>query len=319
MAIRKITVSSTQVSDDSNTSTGALDLPVGTTAQRPGSPTSGNIRYNTDIQSTEIYDGTAWGKVSPLTPTLTSVTGNIINANSTTLTLAGTNFLTSNLVVGCTPSGGSETTVTVTPTSQTEATVSVPAAIYGETASTVIAITVTNTDNKTSNSSSKTVIDAPSGGDSITTVGDYKVHTFLSSSTFTNTIANLSVDYLIVGGGGGGMGWSGGGGGAGGLRTSFGSTSGRGASAESSQTLSTTSYSIVVGGPGAAGAASSSGVAGDGDDSSAYGVVASGGGGGAAGGTAGGSGGVGGGTTTGTIGSGTTGQGYDGAIGVASG
>jgi hypothetical protein len=56
-----ISVSSTDVSDDSNTSTGALDIPVGTTAQRPGSPTEGNIRYNTDLETTEIYAEGAWG------------------------------------------------------------------------------------------------------------------------------------------------------------------------------------------------------------------------------------------------------------------
>ena len=29
------------------TSTDSIDIPVGTTAQRPSSPTSGNMRYNT--------------------------------------------------------------------------------------------------------------------------------------------------------------------------------------------------------------------------------------------------------------------------------
>jgi hypothetical protein len=41
------------------------------------------------------------------------------------------------------------------------------------------------------------------------------------------------IDFLVVGGGGGGGFTAGGGGGAGGLRTSYGSTSGGGASAES--------------------------------------------------------------------------------------
>ena len=39
-----------------------LDLPVGTTAQRPGSPNSGMIRYNTTLSYFEGY-GTAWGKI----------------------------------------------------------------------------------------------------------------------------------------------------------------------------------------------------------------------------------------------------------------
>lgn len=43
--------------------TGVLDLPVGTTAQRPGSPTSGMIRFNTDLGQFEGYNGTTWSSV----------------------------------------------------------------------------------------------------------------------------------------------------------------------------------------------------------------------------------------------------------------
>lgn len=43
--------------------TGVLDLPVGTTAQRPGSPNSGMIRFNTDLGQFEGYNGTAWSSV----------------------------------------------------------------------------------------------------------------------------------------------------------------------------------------------------------------------------------------------------------------
>ena len=45
------------------TGTGVLDLPVGTTAQRPGSPTSGMIRFNTDLTQFEGYNGSAWSQV----------------------------------------------------------------------------------------------------------------------------------------------------------------------------------------------------------------------------------------------------------------
>ena len=37
--------------------TGALVLPKGTTAERPGSPTTGMIRYNTETDVFEAYDG----------------------------------------------------------------------------------------------------------------------------------------------------------------------------------------------------------------------------------------------------------------------
>ena len=41
-------------------STSAIQLPSGTTAQRPGSPQTGYLRYNTDNNIVEIYTGTAW-------------------------------------------------------------------------------------------------------------------------------------------------------------------------------------------------------------------------------------------------------------------
>lgn len=46
-----------------STSTGYLDLPVGTTAQRPGTPSSGMIRYNTSLSQFEGYNGAAWGQL----------------------------------------------------------------------------------------------------------------------------------------------------------------------------------------------------------------------------------------------------------------
>lgn len=46
--------------DTATSSTGYFDVPAGTTAQRPGSPTSGNIRYNTDESELELYNGSAW-------------------------------------------------------------------------------------------------------------------------------------------------------------------------------------------------------------------------------------------------------------------
>ena len=41
-------------------STSALQIPVGTTAQRPGSPTAGDLRFNSTTTSAEIYNGTAF-------------------------------------------------------------------------------------------------------------------------------------------------------------------------------------------------------------------------------------------------------------------
>ena len=41
--------------------TGGLYLPVGTTAQRPASPATGQMRFNTTTGSVETYNGTSWG------------------------------------------------------------------------------------------------------------------------------------------------------------------------------------------------------------------------------------------------------------------
>ena len=40
--------------------TGALDLPVGTTAQRPTPPVIGMWRFNSTIGGLEYYNGSSW-------------------------------------------------------------------------------------------------------------------------------------------------------------------------------------------------------------------------------------------------------------------
>lgn len=41
-------------------STGALSVPSGTTAQRPASPVNGMLRYNTTLSKLEIYLDSTW-------------------------------------------------------------------------------------------------------------------------------------------------------------------------------------------------------------------------------------------------------------------
>ena len=43
--------------------TAALELPDGTTGQRPGSPVAGMIRYNTTLSTFEGYKAGAWGAI----------------------------------------------------------------------------------------------------------------------------------------------------------------------------------------------------------------------------------------------------------------
>jgi hypothetical protein len=109
-------------------------------------------------------------------------------------------------------------------------------------------------------------------GGTITTDGDFKVHTFTASSTFTVTqLGDVgTVEYLVIAGGGGGAGtnWSGGGG-AGGYRTATGFG------------VTETGYSITVGGSGAAGASFNRGASGTNSVFSS--ITSTGGGGGGAG------------------------------------
>ena len=42
----------------------ALQLPAGTTAQRPGSPATGYWRYNTTISKFEVYTGSSWAELN---------------------------------------------------------------------------------------------------------------------------------------------------------------------------------------------------------------------------------------------------------------
>lgn len=41
----------------------AITVPSGDTASRPGSPTIGDLRYNTTLSTAEMWNGSAWGSV----------------------------------------------------------------------------------------------------------------------------------------------------------------------------------------------------------------------------------------------------------------
>lgn len=44
-----------------DSTTGGMFLPSGTTAQRPASPATGMMRFNTTTGLVEVYNGTSWG------------------------------------------------------------------------------------------------------------------------------------------------------------------------------------------------------------------------------------------------------------------
>jgi len=127
-------------------------------------------------------------------------------------------------------------------------------------------------------------------GGTITTSGDYKIHSFtgpgtLSVSSAGNASGSNTVDYMVVAGGGGGFGAnganSGGGGGAGGFRetTGCGYTSSPLGAGVPSLPVSATGYPIVVGGGGAGSVCNAT--ASTGSNSSGLSITSAGGGAGA--------------------------------------
>ena len=86
------TLKNTAVSD-----TGYLQVASGTTAQRPGSPSNGMLRYNSSTATLEQYGVNGWESIETA-PTVTSVSGTINVDTSSTLTVTGTGFKTGGVV-----------------------------------------------------------------------------------------------------------------------------------------------------------------------------------------------------------------------------
>lgn len=84
--------------DEPSTSTGYFGLPVGTTAQRPGSAAAGMVRYNSTLGSVEIYNTTGWeligGFVTVSSVTPTSFSG----AAGTQFSIVGSSFVSGSVV-----------------------------------------------------------------------------------------------------------------------------------------------------------------------------------------------------------------------------
>ena len=64
------TIGTNQLGTGSDTD--AIDLPSGTTAQRPSSPAEGMTRYNTDLDKMEVYVNDAWQTVTSAEPPYTA-------------------------------------------------------------------------------------------------------------------------------------------------------------------------------------------------------------------------------------------------------
>jgi len=77
------------------TGTRGLGLPVGTTGQRPSSPTTGTIRFNSFTRQTEIYNGIEWSEIGDNLVDLSSV---VLNGDGTTTAFALPKTATTNSV-----------------------------------------------------------------------------------------------------------------------------------------------------------------------------------------------------------------------------
>jgi hypothetical protein len=51
----------------------AVKVPTGTTAERPGFPENGQIRYNTDLNEFEFYVNNAWEEARTMRPNVVSI------------------------------------------------------------------------------------------------------------------------------------------------------------------------------------------------------------------------------------------------------
>jgi hypothetical protein len=90
------------------TSTGAVKVTTGTTAQQPGSPTAGMFRFNTTTVKFEGYNGTVWGSIGggATIANDTSTASNIYPALLTATSGEATSLYTSNANLLYKPSTG---------------------------------------------------------------------------------------------------------------------------------------------------------------------------------------------------------------------
>ena len=125
--------------------TGHITVAVGTTAQRPSSPTQGMIRYNTTNGNLETYTvNNNWGGLEP-PPQITSITGVINVDTNSTITINGANFVSGAVVtIGGAATSNTPRTLTTTFVSSTQLTAATNAAAVNYVGAASYDITVTN-------------------------------------------------------------------------------------------------------------------------------------------------------------------------------
>ena len=93
-----LSVTAAAVSDQANTSTSYFDIPSGTTAQRPGSPSTGSMRFNSETNEMEHWSGTGWVGFAGTVPIITSIGPSTAAETGTSITINGSNFQSSSTV-----------------------------------------------------------------------------------------------------------------------------------------------------------------------------------------------------------------------------
>lgn len=79
LATANITLAPTGNSEVIIDTVSGMVIPVGNTTQRPGSAITGTVRFNTDYQRVEVYDGSEWDSV------VSGVTGQVITPDGSSL------------------------------------------------------------------------------------------------------------------------------------------------------------------------------------------------------------------------------------------
>jgi hypothetical protein len=196
--------------DINSQSTGAVKISVGTTAQRPSTPSTGQIRFNTTTTSTEVYNGATWEVVG----------GSPFDATGGNTVIAPDKVVTS---ATFTSTDGAKVVVTSTAhTVYVGTTVLFTTSVSGYSGTWTITETTSNTFTFWMD-----VVASPVSTATACTYNKnfkYKTHIFTSSGTFTplNLGKYGEVEVLVVGGGGSGSytnaarGYGNAGGGAGG-------------------------------------------------------------------------------------------------------
>jgi len=236
-------------------------VPTGTTAQRT-SATAGFIRYNTDLNSLESANGTAWANVGSGSASSGGGVSWQAVQNTNFIAVAGNGYGVN------TATGNVTVTLPLSPTTGQQ----IQFLDYGQTFS-ANGLTLYPNGNKLLGNTANITIS--SSGTSVGLVYFDVTKGWVPYTGFPSSIVgSYAINYLIVAGGGGGglssPNYSGGGGGAGGL------ISGTGINVTPG-----TQYSVVVGAGAAIQASNSFGN--NGSNSTAFGYVALGGGGGGGG------------------------------------